>query len=89
MRQNAAYFEKAFLEGDVFETQRIMWRIKNDNIKRITFQPVEFEGTKWIFKEAIVGNLYDRPRAQLNRNVPFISNGACCKKVEMSWVWEK
>jgi signal transduction histidine kinase len=76
MRQNAAYFEKAFLEGDVFETQRIMWRIKNDNIKRITFHPVEFEGSKWIFKEAIVGNLYDRPRAQLNRNIPFISNGA-------------
>jgi len=81
MRQNAAYFEKAFLEGDVFETQRIMWRIKNDNIKRITFHPVEFEGTKWIFKEAIVGNLYDRPRAQLNRNVPFISNGA-----ELGWL---
>ncbi|HBB66088.1 MAG TPA: hypothetical protein DCZ93_02070, partial [Elusimicrobia bacterium] len=76
MRQNAAYFEKAFLEGDVFETQRIMWRVKNENIKRITFHPVEFEGTKWIFKEAIVGNLYDRPRAQLNRSVPFISNGA-------------
>ena len=44
MRQNAAYFEKAFLEGDVFETQRIMWRVKNENIKRITFHPVEFEG---------------------------------------------
>ena len=82
MRQNAAYFEKAFLEGDVFETQRIMWRIKNDNIKRITFHPVEFEGTKWIFKEAIVGNLYDRPRAQLNRNVPFISNGAELGRLE-------
>ncbi|MDP2866906.1 MAG: HAMP domain-containing sensor histidine kinase, partial [Elusimicrobiota bacterium] len=76
MRQNAAYFEKAFLEGDVFETQRIMWRIKNENIKRITFHPVVFEGSKWIFKEAIVGNLYDRPRAQVNRNIPFISNGA-------------
>lgn len=82
MRQNAAYFERAFLEGDVFETQRIMWRIKNDNIKRITFQPVEFEGSKWIFKEAIVGNLYDRPRAQLNRNVPFISNGAELGRLE-------
>ncbi|OGS07110.1 MAG: hypothetical protein A2270_03855 [Elusimicrobia bacterium RIFOXYA12_FULL_51_18] len=82
MRQNAAYFEKAFLEGDVFETQRIMWRIKNDSIKRITFHPVEFEGTKWIFKEAIVGNLYDRPRAQLNRNVPFISNGAELGRLE-------
>ncbi len=82
MRQNAAYFEKAFLEGDVFETQRIMWRIKNENIKRITFQPVEFEGSKWIFKEAIVGNLYDRPRAQLGRNVPFISNGAELGRLE-------
>ena len=82
MRQNAAYFEKAFLEGDVFETQRIMWRIKNDNIKRITFHPVEFEGAKWIFKEAIVGNLYDRPRAQLNRSVPFISNGAELGRLE-------
>ncbi|MBI5743928.1 MAG: hypothetical protein HY952_05215, partial [Elusimicrobia bacterium] len=65
MRQNAAYFEKAFLEGDVFETQRIMWRIKNDNIKRVTFHPVQFEGSRWIFKEAVIGNLYDRPRAQL------------------------
>ncbi len=82
MRQNAAYFEKAFLEGDVFETQRIMWRVKNENIKRITFHPVEFEGTKWIFKEAIVGNLYDRPRAQLNREVPFISNGAELGRLE-------
>ena len=82
MRQNAAYFEKAFLEGDVFETQRIMWRIKNENIKRITFHPVVFEGSKWIFKEAIVGNLYDRPRAQLNRNVPFISNGAELGRLE-------
>ncbi|MCX5792490.1 MAG: HAMP domain-containing sensor histidine kinase [Elusimicrobia bacterium] len=82
MRQNAAYFEKAFLEGDVFETQRIMWRVKNDNIKRITFHPVEFEGSKWIFKEAIVGNLYDRPRAQLTRNVPFISNGAELGRLE-------
>lgn len=76
MRQNAAYFEKAFLAGDVFETQRIMWRVKNDNIKRITFHPVAFEGSRWIFKEAIVGNLYDRPRAQFNRAVPFVSNGA-------------
>lgn len=67
MRQNAAYFEKAFLEGDVFETQRIMWRIRNENIKRITFHPVQFEGSRWIFKEAIVGNLYDRPRAQLSK----------------------
>ena len=82
MRQNAAYFEKAFLEGDVFETQRIMWRIKNENIKRITFHPVVFEGSKWIFKEAIVGNLYDRPRAQFNRNVPFISNGAELGRLE-------
>ena len=82
MRQNAAYFEKAFLEGDVFETQRIMWRIKNDNIKRITFHPVEFKGTKWIFKEAIAGNLYNRPRAQLSRNVPFISNGAELGRLE-------
>jgi signal transduction histidine kinase len=82
MRQNAAYFEKAFLEGDVFETQRIMWRVKNDNIKRITFHPVEFEGSKWIFKEAIVGNLYDRPRAQLTRNVPFVSNGAELGRLE-------
>ncbi len=82
MRQNAAYFERAFLEGDVFETQRIMWRIKNENIKRITFHPVVFEGSKWIFKEAIVGNLYDRPRAQLNRNVPFISNGAELGRLE-------
>ena len=82
MRQNAAYFEKAFLDGDVFETQRIMWRIKNDNIKRITFHPVEFEGSKWIFKEAIVGNLYDRPREQLTRNVPFISNGAELGRLE-------
>jgi signal transduction histidine kinase len=76
MRQNAAYFEKAFLEGDVFETQRIMWRIKNENVKRITFHPVQFEGSRWIFKEAIVGNLYDRPRAQITHSVPFISNGA-------------
>ena len=82
IRQNAAYFEKAFLEGDVFETQRIMWRVKNENIKRITFRPVEFEGTKWIFKEAVVGNLYDRPRAQLNREVPFISNGAELGRLE-------
>ncbi len=82
MRQNAAYFEKTFLEGDVFETQRIMWRVKNENIKRITFHPVEFEGTKWIFKEAIVGNLYDRPRAQLKREVPFISNGAELGRLE-------
>ncbi|HNT97052.1 MAG TPA: HAMP domain-containing sensor histidine kinase [Elusimicrobiales bacterium] len=76
MWQNAAYFEKAFLEGDVFETQRIMWRIKNEAIKRITFHPVRFEGSRWIFKEAVIGNLYDRPRAQLERSVPFISNGA-------------
>ena len=82
MRQNAAYFEKAFLEGDVFETQRIMWRIKNDNIKRITFHPIEFDGSKWIFKEAIIGNLYDRPRAQLTRNVLFISNGAELGRLE-------
>ncbi|PKM97758.1 MAG: hypothetical protein CVU79_06725 [Elusimicrobia bacterium HGW-Elusimicrobia-3] len=82
MRQNAAYFEKAFLEGDVFETQRIMWRIKNENIKRITFHPVQFEGSRWIFKEAIVGNLYDRPRAQLNKSVPFISNGAELGRLE-------
>ena len=82
MRQNAAYFEKAFLEGDVLETQRIMWRIKNDNIKRITFHPVQFEGGRWIFKEAIIGNLYDRPRAQLNRNVLFISNGAELGRLE-------
>ena len=82
MRQNAAYFEKAFLEGDVFETQRIMWRIKNENIKRITFHPVAFEGSKWIFKEAIVGNLYDRPKEQLTRNVPFISNGAELGRLE-------
>ena len=76
MRQNAAYFEKAFLKGDVFETQRIMWRIKNESIKRITFYPVKFEGSKWIFKEAIVGNLYERPWAQKNHKIPFISNGA-------------
>ena len=82
MRQNAAYFEKAFLEGDVFETQRIIWRIKNDNIKRITFHPVEFEGSRWIFKEAIVGNLYDRPHAQITHNVPFISNGAELGRLE-------
>ena len=82
MRQNAAYFEKAFLEGDVFETQRIMWRIKNENIKRITFHPVQFEGSRWIFKEAIVGNLYDRPRAQITHNVPFISNGAELGRLE-------
>ncbi len=82
MRQNAAYFEKAFLDGDVFETQRIMWRIKNDNIKRITFHPVEFKGSKWIFKEAIVGNLYDRPREQLTRTVPFVSNGATLGTLE-------
>ena len=82
IRQNAAYFEKAFLEGDVFETQRIMWRVKNENIKRITFHPVQFEGSRWIFKEAIVGNLYDRPRAQLERNVPFISNGAELGRLE-------
>jgi len=82
MRQNAAYFEKAFLKGDVFETQRIMWRIKNDNIKRITFHPIEFDGSKWIFKEAIIGNFYDRPRAQLTCNVPFISNGAALGRLE-------
>ncbi|HNW42872.1 MAG TPA: HAMP domain-containing sensor histidine kinase [Elusimicrobiales bacterium] len=82
MRQNAAYFEKAFLDGDVFETQRIMWRIKNDNIKRITFHPVGFEGSRWIFKEAIVGNLYDRSRAQITHNVPFISNGAELGRLE-------
>jgi len=82
MRQNAAYFEKAFIEGDVFETQRIMWRIKNDNIKRITFHPVQFEGSRWVFKEAIVGNLYDRPRAQITHNVPFVSNGAELGRLE-------
>ncbi|OGR80907.1 MAG: hypothetical protein A2X32_00630 [Elusimicrobia bacterium GWC2_64_44] len=82
MRQNAAYFEKAFLEGDVFETQRIMWRVKNDSIKRITFHPVQFEGSRWIFKEAIVGNLYDRPWAQLGRSVPFVSNGAELGRLE-------
>jgi len=82
MRQNAAYFEKAFLEGDVFETQRIMWRIKNDSIKRLTFHPVQFEGSRWIFKEAIVGNLYDRPRAQITHDVPFISNGAELGRLE-------
>jgi signal transduction histidine kinase len=82
MRQNAAYFEKAFLAGDVFETQRIMWRVKNDNIKRITFHPVQFEGSRWIFKEAIVGNLYDRPRAQITHNVPFVSNGAELGRLE-------
>jgi len=75
MRQNAAYFEKAFLEGDVFETQRIMWRITNENIKRIIFHPVEFKDSKWIFKEAIVGNIYERPYFQIKRSVPFISNG--------------
>ena len=82
MRQNAAYFEKAFLEGDVFETQRIMWRVKNENIKRVTFHPVVFEGSRWIFKEAVVGNLYDRPRAQLNKSVPFVSNGAELGRLE-------
>lgn len=82
MRQNAAYFEKAFLEGDVFETQRIMWRIKNDNIKRVTFHPVVFEGSRWIFKEAVIGNLYDRPRAQIVHTVPFISNGAELGRLE-------
>ena len=82
MRQNAAYFEKAFLAGDVFETQRIMWRVKNDNIKRITFHPVQFEGSRWIFKEAIVGNLYDRSRAQITHNVPFVSNGAELGRLE-------
>ena len=82
MRQNAAYFEKAFLEGDVFETQRIMWRIKNENVKRITFHPVVFEGSRWIFKEAIVGNLYDRPRAQITHEVPFVSNGAELGRLE-------
>ena len=82
MRQNAAYFEKAFLEGDVFETQRIMWRIKNESVKRITFHPVQFEGSRWIFKEAIVGNLYDRPRAQITHSVPFISNGAELGRLE-------
>lgn len=76
MRQNAAYFEKAFLDGDVFETQRILWRIKNDNIKRITFHPVSFEGSKWIFKEAVIGNIYQRPWAQRTYSVSFISNGA-------------
>ena len=76
LRQNAAYFEKAFLDGDVFETQRILWRIKNDNVKRITFHPIEFEGSKWIFKEAVIGNLYDRPWAQRIYKIPFISNGA-------------
>jgi signal transduction histidine kinase len=75
MRQNAAYFEKAFLEGDVFETQRIMWRITNENIKRIIFHPVEFKDSKWIFKEEIVGNIYERPYFQIKRSVPFISNG--------------
>lgn len=82
MRQNAAYFEKAFLEGDVFETQRIMWRIKNENIKRISFHPVQFEGSRWIFREAIVGNLYDRPRAQVAHDVPFVSNGAELGRLE-------
>ena len=82
MSQNAAYFEKAFLTGDVFETQRIMWRIKNENIKRITFHPAQFEGSRWIFQEAIVGNLYDRPRAQITHNVPFISNGAELGRLE-------
>ncbi|MEI7482145.1 MAG: HAMP domain-containing sensor histidine kinase [Elusimicrobiota bacterium] len=82
MRQNAAYFEKAFLEGDVFETQRIMWRIKNDNIKRITFRPIGFEGSKWIFKEAVIGNLYDRPRVQMAHNMPFVSNGAELGRLE-------
>ncbi|MBI4350962.1 MAG: HAMP domain-containing histidine kinase [Elusimicrobia bacterium] len=82
LRQNAAYFEKAFLAGDVFETQRIIWRIKNDNIKRILFHPVQFEGSRWIFKEAIVGNLYDRPRTQIIHNVPLISNGAELGRLE-------
>jgi len=82
LRQNAAYFEKAFLAGDVFETQRIMWRIKNENIKRITFHPVQFDSSRWIFKEAIVGNLYDRPRAQITHNVPFISNGTGLGQLE-------
>jgi hypothetical protein len=59
-----------------------MWRVKNDNIKRITFHPVKFQGSRWIFKEAIVGNLYDRPRAQLGRAVPFISNGAELGRLE-------
>lgn len=82
MRQNAAYFEKAFIDGDVFETQRIMWRIKNENIKRITFYPVQFEGSRWIFKDAIIGNLYDRPRFQITHNVPFVSNGAELGRLE-------
>ena len=82
LRQNAAYFEKAFLAGDVFATQRIMWRIKNENIKRITFHPVQFEASRWIFKEAIVGNLYDRPWAQITHNVQFISNGTGLGQLE-------
>ncbi|HAH31590.1 MAG TPA: hypothetical protein DCL44_04685 [Elusimicrobia bacterium] len=82
MHQNAAYFEKAFLDGDVLETQKIMWRIKNNNIKRIIFQPVKFNGGKWIFKNEIVGNLYNRPYAQLTRNIPLIANGVEIGKLE-------
>ena len=82
MRQNAADFEKAFLEGDVFETQRIMWRIKNEGIKRISFTPIRLGGSRWIFKEAVVGTLYRRPWGQIMRDVPFVSNGATLGSLE-------
>lgn len=36
MRQNAAYFEKAFLEGDVFETQRIISNLVNNSVEAFT-----------------------------------------------------
>ncbi|MEW5951159.1 MAG: HAMP domain-containing sensor histidine kinase [Elusimicrobiota bacterium] len=82
MRQNALYFEKSFLEGDVFEVQRIMWRIKNDNIKRIIFYPVFIENGKWLFGETLIGNIYRRPYLQITGETTFISNGAKLGKLK-------
>ncbi|MCX7647487.1 MAG: HAMP domain-containing histidine kinase, partial [Elusimicrobiales bacterium] len=76
MRQNAAYFEKAYLTGDIFEVQRIMWRMKNEGIKRISFNPDKTENINWVFKEAVVGNIYDRKYFQKEYKEDFVSNGA-------------
>jgi signal transduction histidine kinase len=76
IRQNAAYFEKAYLTGDIFEVQRIMWRMKNEGIKRISFNPDKTENINWVFKEAVVGNIYDRKYFQKEYKEDFVSNGA-------------
>ncbi|HOJ85483.1 MAG TPA: HAMP domain-containing sensor histidine kinase [Elusimicrobiales bacterium] len=76
MRQNAAYFEKAYLTGDIFEVQRIMWRMKNEGIKRISFNPDKTENINWVFNKAVVGNIYDRKYFQKEYEENFVSNGA-------------